>query len=104
VPTRLVSVSQLRVLRALLDPGPHYGTELLHRTGASAGTIYPMLVRLHLLGWVDEEWEDIDEHAAGRRRRRFYSLTATGRHDAWWLLAETAAVLAPLGPGPQRPG
>ncbi|ADD43153.1 PadR family transcriptional regulator [Stackebrandtia nassauensis] len=56
----------------------HYGLDLVRRTGLSAGTIYPVLMRLRKAEWVEATWEQIDPHEAGRPARRYYRLTAHG--------------------------
>jgi PadR family transcriptional regulator PadR len=95
------SLATLRVLRALFDgqDTDHYGLALIDHTGVKAGTLYPILSRLEKDGWVEGQWEQIDEAAAGRRRRRYYRLTGLGEREAWPILAETAAALTP----PRRP-
>lgn len=77
------------VLRALLtDPGRElYGLEFVDATGLPPGTIYPILARLEQAGWLDSRWEVVDQHAAGRPRRRYYRLTAEGIASARTTLA-----------------
>jgi|HubBroStandDraft_6_1064221.scaffolds.fasta_scaffold33731_2 PadR family transcriptional regulator PadR len=77
---RNTSLATLKVLRALLDniSPKHYGLELSERSGVTTGALYPILSRLEADGWVEGEWEDIDESLAGRRRRRYYRLTGLG--------------------------
>jgi PadR family transcriptional regulator PadR len=102
--TPRMTIPTLRVLAALLaDPlAQHYGLELCHTAGLPSGTVYPILARLETAGWLVGAWEDIDEAAAGRRRRRYYRLTGTGRERARATLAEREAALRPVWPG--RPG
>lgn len=94
---RAASLAKLRVLRALLnDPdGQHYGLSLTRSTGVGAGSLYPILMDLEDGNWIEREWEDIDEAAAGRRRRCYYRLTEGGKRDARRVLAETIAELSP---------
>jgi PadR family transcriptional regulator, regulatory protein PadR len=99
---RSLSLATLKVVRALFD-GPakdHYGLELSERSGVKTGALYPILSRLEADGWIEGEWENIDEAVAGRRRRRYYRLSGVGEREARRVLAETAARLAP----PARPG
>jgi PadR family transcriptional regulator, regulatory protein PadR len=99
---RSLSLATLKVVRELFD-GPvtdHYGLELSERSGVKTGALYTILSRLEADGWVEGEWEDIDEAAAGRRRRRYYHLTGVGEREARRILTETSARLAP----PPRPG
>jgi len=101
-----MTIPTLRVLDALLaDPlGEHYGLELCQAAGLPSGTVYPILARLESAGWLVGAWEDIDEQAAGRRRRRYYQLTGTGRELARATLAERAPALRPVRPGSLEPG
>ncbi len=70
---------------ALLDAmlaGPslwHHGYSLSQRTGLASGTLYPILMRLEKLGWLETRWETFAE--PGRPPRHLYRLTADGR--AW---------------------
>jgi PadR family transcriptional regulator PadR len=75
-----MTIPTLRVLAALLaDPlGEHYGLALCRAAGLPRGTVYPILARLEGAGWLVGAWEDIDERAEGRRRRRYYRLTGDG--------------------------
>ena len=43
---------------------------LMAMTGVKSGSLYPILERLERLGWVEAKYELIDEHVAGRPRRR----------------------------------
>jgi DNA-binding PadR family transcriptional regulator len=82
------------VLKLLLDDlhGRHYGLEIAEGVGLPTGSVYPILARLEQAGWVTSEWENIDPAVAGRRRRRYYRLTASG--------AERAAEYAQAAPTP----
>src|SRR5688572_17527465 len=83
------------VLAALLEGrgDVKYGLEIAKEAGLASGTIYPILARLERAGWVESEWEDIDPHEAGRRRRRYYRLTGEGEHVAHRELAATVQQL-----------
>jgi DNA-binding PadR family transcriptional regulator len=78
------------VLRALVaDPAREfYGLELADAARLQAGTIYPIVRRLEDLGWLTGRWEDIDEQAERRPRRRYYQLTSDGLPAARQALAE----------------
>ena len=85
---------QVRLVLQLLlaDPGQErFGLEIVDGTGLPPGTIYPILARLEHLGWLDSRWEDIDPHEAGRPRRRYYHLTATGTAEAGAAVARSTA-------------
>ena len=103
-----VTLQTLQVLQVLQDDtaGQHYGLEISKKSGLPTGSVYPIMTRLEIAGWISSAWEDIDESAQGRRRRRYYWLTEEGavcaRHEV-----EKARRL--LSPGPTarvhpRPG
>lgn len=77
-PPRLTLQVQF-VLRALLAQPDRelYGLEVVDGTGLPPGTIYPIMARLESAGWVTSRWEEIDQHAEGRPRRRYYRLTGS---------------------------
>jgi DNA-binding PadR family transcriptional regulator len=68
------------VLQAFLeDPErERYGLDLALEAGLEPGTIYPILVAFEGAGWLTSREEEVDVHAEGRPRRRYYKLTATG--------------------------
>src|SRR5262249_33240249 len=78
--TRQQSVSSLKVLSEMLrhPTDKHYGLALIEATGVKSGSLYPILRRLEDQHLIAGEWEDIDEAAEGRRRRRYYKLTPDG--------------------------
>lgn len=75
-----MTTPRLLVLRTLLeDPGrERYGLDLALAAGLEPGTVYPILVAFEAVGWAASRAEDIDVHAEGRPRRRYYRLTAAG--------------------------
>ena len=89
------------VLQAFLDAPEDepYGFELCQATDLKAGTLYPILQRLLTEGWLSARWEEIDERAAGRRRRRYYRLTAEGARNAQAVVARDQHALRALMPG-----
>jgi len=91
-----LSLQTLQVLRALLDDpeGAHYGLEICRETGLPTGSIYPILARLEASRLAASEWEDIDEAAAKRRRRRHYRLTPDGVEFASNAVADAAHSLS----------
>lgn len=95
------SFQQRLVLQAFLDSPDDelYGFALTQATGLKAGTLYPLLQRLESERWLSARWEDIDEHSEGRRRRRYYRLTAEGRRSAWAAVAGDSGALRTLMPG-----
>jgi DNA-binding PadR family transcriptional regulator len=75
-----MTTPRLLALGALLDdPGrARYGLELAQEAGLEPGTVYPILVAFEGIGWLRSWEEEIDVHAEGRPRRRYYQLTAAG--------------------------
>ena len=70
------------VLQALLQ-GHHHGFDIMDATGLPSGTVYPILRRLDVEGYVRSQWEK--EGVARREQRpprRYYELTANGRSVA----------------------
>jgi len=92
-----MTVQTQAVLRVLIDSphAEHYGLEISKAAGLASGSFYPILARLERAGWLASSWEELDEHAAGRRRRRYYSLTPDGLIWARQALAETLDRLTP---------
>jgi DNA-binding PadR family transcriptional regulator len=79
---RPLPTAQLRILKTLYDrhqtPHATYGADLIRLTHLPSGTVYRALDALEDGGLVVGTWEDIDESAAGRRRRRYLELSAVG--------------------------
>jgi DNA-binding PadR family transcriptional regulator len=75
-----MTLQTIAVLRVLQDHphGEHYGLEISRAAELPSGSLYPILARLERDGWVTSEWEELDEHEAGRRRRRYYRLSPDG--------------------------
>ncbi|MEV6599913.1 helix-turn-helix transcriptional regulator [Actinoplanes sp. NPDC051346] len=74
-----VTASLIAVIDALIDAprdDPPWGLRLCEQTGYGPGTVYPLLDRLHELGWVEAYWEDANPH--GGKPRRFYAVTGLG--------------------------
>lgn len=71
------------------DWAEFYGYEITERLGIQAGTIYPLLTRLHNAGWLSSRLEDEQQWLAGAppsrgpgRRRTYFTFTADGRSAA----------------------
>ena len=81
----LVAASATPLVLAILAEGESYGYAILKRVrelsdGAlewTDGMLYPLLHRLHRLGYVTTEWRTPPEG----RRRRYYAITDDG-HEA----------------------
>jgi DNA-binding PadR family transcriptional regulator len=85
------------VLRVLLDRPlqEHYGLDISKAAGLPSGSVYPTMARLERAGWVSSDWEQVDTHAVGRPRRRYYKLTPDGAEMAEQALAATLERLSP---------
>ncbi|MGH2769804.1 MAG: PadR family transcriptional regulator [Actinomycetota bacterium] len=88
-----ITIPLRRILGELMeDPaGEYYGLDLVRRTGLKPGSLYPTLARLEGYGWVTSRWEELDQHDAGRPRRRYYRLTPSGMEAVRKLLRQTQA-------------
>jgi PadR family transcriptional regulator, regulatory protein PadR len=75
-----ISPQTLSLLQALLDRPSEWrhGYALSQLTGVSSGTLYPILMRLEKLRWLETRWE---EPKRGRPPRHLYRLTTDAR--AW---------------------
>jgi len=76
-----ISPQTLALLEALLlNPSSwHHGYALSQQTGLASGTLYPILMRLEKLRWLETNWETPGN--AGRPPRHLYRLTSEAR--AW---------------------
>ncbi len=70
------SPQTIRVLRLLLEEPTawHYGYEISQRTGLKSGTLYPILIRLTDLGWLETRWAEPERQ--GRPARHTYRLAS----------------------------
>jgi DNA-binding PadR family transcriptional regulator len=95
----LVAASATPLVLAILAEGENYGYAILKRVRELSdgelewtdGMLYPLLHRLHRLGYVSREWRTPE----GERRRRYYVLTAEGRaaladHKRQWMTVARA--------------
>ena len=101
-----MTLQTVAVLRVLLDDplSERYGLEISKAAGLPSGSLYPILARLERDGWVTSDWEELDEHEAGRRRRRYYRLTPDGAIRAEQALTATVRQLSPRPMPLPRPG
>lgn len=74
-----VSPQTLALLDAFLARPPHWrhGYSLAQDTEIASGTLYPILMRLENLHWLETKWES----SVVGRPRHLYRLTSNGR--AW---------------------
>jgi PadR family transcriptional regulator PadR len=77
-----ISPQTLSLLEALLHKPTtwHHGYALSQQTNLASGTLYPILMRLERLRWLETTWEQPGT-AAGRPPRHLYRLTSEAR--AW---------------------
>jgi DNA-binding PadR family transcriptional regulator len=97
----LVAASATPLVLAILAESESYGYAILKRVRELSdgeldwtdGMLYPLLHRLHRLGYVTTEWRKPPEG----RRRRYYAITDEGRaaltkHKRQWLTVTRALV------------
>jgi PadR family transcriptional regulator, regulatory protein PadR len=74
-----ISAATLHVLDALLEHPAQWrhGYSVSQQTEIPSGTLYPILMRLEKLAWLETRWEPSDK--AGRPPRHLYRLTGSGR-------------------------
>lgn len=86
-----ISPQTLDLLDALLVRPTqwHHGYALSQTTGIASGTLYPILMRLENLGWLETRWEQPGN--AGRPPRHLYRLTSDARAWAREELADARA-------------
>jgi len=74
-----ISPQTLSLLEALvLRPAQwHHGYALSQHTGIASGTLYPILMRLEKLHWLETRWEEPGK--TGRPPRHLYRLTSDAR-------------------------
>lgn len=79
----LVAASAMPLVLAILGERESYGYAILKRINELSGgamtwtdgMLYPLLHRLHRLGYVESSWDSADSG----RRRRYYRITPAGR-------------------------
>jgi PadR family transcriptional regulator PadR len=98
-----MTLQTLAVLRVFLDHPlqEHYGLDISKAAGLPSGSLYPTMAKLERAGLVSSDWEQVDPHAVGRPRRRYYKLTPDGTEMAERALADTLERLSPQ-PGRNR--
>jgi PadR family transcriptional regulator, regulatory protein PadR len=86
-----LSRQTLDVLDALLAHPARWqhGYSLSQRTGISSGTLYPILMRLEKLRWLETRWEEVK--MPGRPPRHLYRLSGSARE---WAREELRAAQA----------
>lgn len=105
----LVAASSTPLVLAILAEDENYGYAILKRVRELSGgeiewtdgMLYPLLHRLHRLGYVTKEWRVPPEG----RRRKYYAITDEGHaalaeHQRQWLAVARALGDAWRGPDP----
>jgi len=95
----LVAASATPLVLSILAEDENYGYAILKRVRELSdgelqwtdGMLYPLLQRLHRLGYVTTEWRSPPEG----RRRRYYAITDTGEgalaeHQRQWVAVTRA--------------
>lgn len=95
----LVAASAGPLVMAILAEGESYGYAILKRVSELSdgklvwtdGMLYPLLHRLHRLGYLEAKWNA----PQGGRRRRYYRITAAGRkaladQRTQWMVVDEA--------------
>lgn len=98
--TPRMTLATQRVLKELIaEPTRRiHGFELCAAAGLPSGTVYPILVRLEGLGWLESEWEGPEVHVPEKRpRRRYYRLTEDGAARARAALHDAEASRIKMG-------
>jgi PadR family transcriptional regulator PadR len=97
----LVAASSTPLVLAILSEGETYGYAILKRVREVSkgelewtdGMLYPLLHRLHRLGYVTQQWRT----PAEGRRRRYYAITDEGHSALAEHKRQWAAVTRVLG-------
>lgn len=99
-----MTTPRLLALQAFLaDPArERYGLDLAADAGLEPGTVYPILVAFEGAGWLSSRDEEVDVHAEGRPRRRYYRLTAEGVTAAEDAVTRAAQRRRRSAPGDRR--
>jgi len=87
-PLQRVTTTTIEVLKCIysLDGVAVWGLEISKLTGLKTGTVYPILERLELLGWLTSEWENTQDRNGPRRRT--YRLTPEASQEMRELTKE----------------
>ena len=73
-----LSYASVAILQAIAS-GSRYGFDVMAATGLPSGTVYPALRRMEKYEQVRGRWEnEAEAHRAGRPKRRYYEITASG--------------------------
>lgn len=83
-----ITGATLDVAQVLLETDRElHGFAIAQSAGKPTGSVYPILARMEEAGWLESHWET--EHPQqGKPRRRFYSLSKTGRTSVRRVMTE----------------
>lgn len=85
-PITRITAPTVEVLRIFLKtPSPLWGLHIAKEIKRAPGSVYPILSRLEIGGWIVASW-DADNERSGPRRR-LYQLTEDGRAEAQMLVS-----------------
>lgn len=90
------------VIKALLSADRIWGLQIVKDTGKKPGTIYPILDRLEVAGWILGDW-DTEESRKGPRRR-YYRLIAEARPSALAYIEQQRTKAQPTNIKPSPAG
>ena len=71
----------LLALHHLLQHEKADGATITRATGVKSGSLYPIMKRFEVAGWLSSAAEEGDARMLGRPLCRFYALTETGRKE-----------------------
>ena len=93
-----ITSSTLTVLGAFLEAHPNSlaGADIINSQRMFSGTLYPILDRLEIAGWIKGQWEDKSTTKLRRPRRKNYTFTAFGRTCAQQEIEKRIAGRGPL--------
>ena len=85
-----ITVQFLKIISIFIkDPLKSYsGADICRKAKLKSGTVYPMLIKLEIGGWLSSELEKIDPRKEGRPKRRLYRITYKGSVEGRKILDE----------------
>ena len=85
-----ITVQFLKVISIFIsNPWREYsGADICRKAKLKSGTVYPMLIKMEVNGWLSSELEKIDPKKEGRPKKRLYKITHKGFTEGQKILAE----------------
>ena len=68
------------IILLAIENGSRYGFEIMETTGLPSGTIYPALRRLEKSKLIRSDWESTAASESYGPPRKYFRVTAEGRH------------------------